>query len=160
MRVQKRLGLCSNGQSKHSRLTARSTAAELGSTAVHCAPRTLGQYQEPRPAVPWAVPCDLINQLLTLTRKISALTARTQLGQIMNRAVENNDRFLVKRNGEPTVLILSVADYVKTFAPPPDWLERSWASAKRHVLDKLTMKEVAAARRERRTRKASSESGR
>src|SRR5437660_11957017 len=92
-----------------------------------------------------------------MTRKISALTARTQLGQIMNRAVENNDRFLVERNGEPGVLILSVTVYVKTFAPPPDWLEKSWDSAKRHGLDKLTMKEIdagiAASRRERRKQK-------
>ncbi len=89
-----------------------------------------------------------------MTRKISALTARTQLGQIMNRAVENNDRFLVERNGEPAVLILSVNDYVKTLAPPPDWLKKSWASAKRQGLDKLTTKEIdaeiAAARRDRR----------
>jgi prevent-host-death family protein len=93
-----------------------------------------------------------------MTRKISALTARTQLGQIMNRAVENNDRFLVERNGEPAVLILSVTDYVKTFAPPPDWLEKSWDSAKRHGLDKLTPKqidaEIAAARRDRRKPKS------
>jgi len=99
-----------------------------------------------------------------MTRKISALTARTQLGQIMNRAIENNDRFLVERNGEPAVLILSVTDYVKTFAPPPDWLEKSWGSATRHGLDKLTTKEIdaeiAASRRERRVRKAKSESGR
>jgi prevent-host-death family protein len=98
-----------------------------------------------------------------MTRKISALTARTQLGQIMNRAVENNDRFLVERNGEPAVLILSVADYVKTFAPPPDWLEKSWNSAKRHGLDRLTMKEIdteiAASRRGRRARKTKSRSG-
>src|ERR1700674_93130 len=98
-----------------------------------------------------------------MTRKISALTARTQLGQIMNRAVENNDRFLVERNGEPAVLILSVADYVKTFAPPPDWLEKSWESARRQGLDKLTMKEIdaeiAASRRERRARTAKSQSG-
>jgi prevent-host-death family protein len=98
-----------------------------------------------------------------MTRKISALTARTQLGQIMNRAVANNDRFLVERNGEPAVLILSVTDYVKTFAPPPDWLEKSWDSAKRQGLDKLTTKdidaEIAASRRQRRARKAKSESG-
>jgi prevent-host-death family protein len=99
-----------------------------------------------------------------MTRKISALTARTQLGQIMNRAVENNDRFLVERNGEPTVLILSVADYVRTLAPPPDWLEKSWNGAKRNGLDKLTSKEIdaeiSASRRERRGRKAKSVSGR
>jgi prevent-host-death family protein len=99
-----------------------------------------------------------------MTRKISALTARTQLGQIMNRAVENNDRFLVERNGEPAVLILSVADYVRTLAPPPDWLEKSWDSAKRRGLDKLTSKEIdaeiATSRRQRRGRKAKSESSR
>src|ERR1700692_252231 len=95
-----------------------------------------------------------------MTRKISALIARTQLGQIMNRAIENNDRFLVERNGEPAVLILSVSDYVKTFAPPPDWLEKSWNSAKRQGLDKPIMRdidaEIAASRGERRARRAKS----
>src|ERR1700732_3297239 len=95
-----------------------------------------------------------------MTRKISALTARTQLGQIMNRAVDNNDRFLVERNGEPAVLILSVGDFVKTLAPPPDWLEKSWTSAKRNRLDKLSMEdidaEVALSRRAKRARKAKS----
>jgi prevent-host-death family protein len=98
-----------------------------------------------------------------MIRKISALTARTQLGQIMNRAVENNDRFLVERNGEPAVLILSVADYIKTIAPPPDWLKNLQDDAKRKGLDKLTMEEIdaeiAASRRDRRARKAKSESG-
>ena len=79
-----------------------------------------------------------------------------QLGQIMNRAGEHNDRFLVERNGEPAVLILSVADYVKTFAPPPEWLKKSWDSSKRKGLDKLTMNEIdaeiAASRRQRRDR--------
>jgi prevent-host-death family protein len=99
-----------------------------------------------------------------MTRKISALTARTQLGQIMNRAVEHNERFLVERNGEPAVLILSVTDFVKTLAPPPDWLEKSWESARRHGLDKLTMEdidaEISAHRHAKRTRKAKPESRR
>jgi prevent-host-death family protein len=93
-----------------------------------------------------------------MIRKISALTARTQLGQIIDRAVENNDRFLVERNGEPAVMIFSVSDYVKTFAPPPDWLQKSWEGAKRRGLDKLTMKEIdaeiAASRREKHVRTA------
>lgn len=50
---------------------------------------------------------------------ISALTARTQLGQIIKRATKNNERFLVGRRGEPSVVIMSVKDYIKTFAPPP-----------------------------------------
>lgn len=91
-----------------------------------------------------------------MTRTITAVTASTQFGQIMDRAVEHNDRFLVERDGEPAVLILSVADFVKTLAPPPDWLQKSWDSAKREGLDKLGMEEIDAeidaARRERRER--------
>jgi len=92
-----------------------------------------------------------------MTRKITAVTARTQFGQILERAVEHNDRFLVERNGEPAVLILSVSDFVKTLAPAPDWLTDIQKDAKRKGLDKLTMSdidsEIAAARRERRERR-------
>ena len=91
-----------------------------------------------------------------MTRKISADTARSQFGKIMDRAVEHNDRFLVERNGEPAVLIISVTDFVKTLAPAPDWLKDIQSDAKRKGLDKLTMgdidAEIAAARRERRQR--------
>ena len=91
-----------------------------------------------------------------MTRRITAVTARTQFGQIMGLAVEHNDHFLVERNGEPAVLILSVADFVKTLAPAPDWLKEIQEDAKRKGLDKLTMSdidaEIAAARRERRER--------
>jgi prevent-host-death family protein len=89
-----------------------------------------------------------------VTSKISARTARAQFGRIINRAVENHERFLVERNGKPMVMILSVTDYVRTVAPPPDWLERSWGRAKRNGLEKLTAKEIdaeiAASRRGRR----------
>src|SRR6266700_2881413 len=91
-----------------------------------------------------------------MTRKITAVNARTQFGKIMDRAVEHNDRFLVERNGEPAVLIISVIDFVKTLAPAPDWLKDIQNDAKRKGLDKLTMgdidAEIAAARRERRER--------
>ena len=89
-----------------------------------------------------------------MTRKVTALIARTQFGQIMNRAVQNHERFFVERNGEPSVVIMSISDFVKTVAPIPAWLEKSWTSAKRHGLDKLSMSqidaEIAATRQERR----------
>jgi len=88
-----------------------------------------------------------------MTRKITAVTARTQFGQIVDRAVDHNDRFLVERNGELAVLILSVNDFVKTLAPPPDWLKDIQDDAKRKGLDKLTLAdidaEIDAARRDR-----------
>ncbi len=55
----------------------------------------------------------------SMTNVVSALTARTQLGQIIKRATQKNERFLVGRRGEPSVVIMSVKDYMKTFAPPP-----------------------------------------
>jgi hypothetical protein len=78
----------------------------------------------------------------------------------VDRAVKHNDRFLVERNGEPAVLILSVTDFVKTLAPAPDWLKEIQDDARRKGLDNLTMDdidaEIAVARRERETDRRSS----
>jgi prevent-host-death family protein len=79
-----------------------------------------------------------------MDRRVDAHVARTQFVQIMNRSVENNERFIVDRRGEPAVVIMSVEDFIKTVAPPPKWLEKAWASAKQRGLDKLTPQEVDA----------------
>ena len=87
-------------------------------------------------------------------RRVDAHLARTQFGQIMDRAVENNERFVVERRGEPAVVIMSVQDFIRTAAPPPDWLEKAWSGAKKRGLDKLTTpdidEEISAHRREKR----------
>lgn len=91
-----------------------------------------------------------------MTKKISALTARTQFGQIMNRAVERQERFLVDRRGEPAVIIMSVDDYLETIAPEDSALRKIRDEAKRTGLDKFTMEEIdaeiAAYRREKRAK--------
>ena len=73
---------------------------------------------------------------------VSALTARTQFGQIMKRASEKNERFLVDRRGEPAVIIMSVKDYVKTFAPPPAELTAMQQQAKKTGMNKLSMRQI------------------
>ena len=86
-----------------------------------------------------------------MTNVVSALTARTQLGQIIRRATQNNERFMVGRRGEPSVVIMSIQDYIKTFAPPPKELLAIQESAKRTGASHLTAGQinrlVAAARR-------------
>ncbi|HJU16788.1 MAG TPA: type II toxin-antitoxin system Phd/YefM family antitoxin [Stellaceae bacterium] len=86
-----------------------------------------------------------------MDRRIDAHIARTQFGQIMDLATRNNERFIVDRRGEPAVVIMSVQDFIRTAAPPPDWLEKAWAGAKQRGLDKLTSTdiddEIAASRR-------------
>ena len=54
-----------------------------------------------------------------MSNVISAVTARTQLGQILKRASEGDERFLVDRRGEPSVIIMSIKDYIKNIAPSP-----------------------------------------
>ena len=79
-----------------------------------------------------------------MNRRVDAHIARTQFGQIMNRAVEHNERFVVDRRGEPTVVIMSVKDFIQTIAPPPKWLEKAWSGAEKRGVDKLTLAEINA----------------
>ncbi len=73
---------------------------------------------------------------------VSALTARTQLGQILRRVIDNNERFVVDRRGEPSAVIMSIKDYVDTIAPTPKWLADIQAASKRRGTDKLTMRQI------------------
>ena len=88
-----------------------------------------------------------------MDRRIDAHIARTQFGQIMDLATKNNERFVVDRRGEPAVVIMSVQDFIRTAAPPPDWLQKAWAGAKRRGVDALAPAdidaEIAAHRRSR-----------
>jgi prevent-host-death family protein len=88
-----------------------------------------------------------------MTSVVSALTASTQFGQIMKRAMQKNERFVVGRRGAPSVVIMSVQDYMKTFAPAPEELRAMQATAKRTGAAGLTTgrvnRIVAAVRRER-----------
>jgi prevent-host-death family protein len=73
-----------------------------------------------------------------MTNVVSALTARTQFGQIIERATQKNERFVVGRRGEPSVVIMSMKDYMDTFAPAPGELRAMQATAKRTGANKLT----------------------
>jgi prevent-host-death family protein len=89
-----------------------------------------------------------------MNRRVDAHIARTQFGQIIDRALANNERFIVERRGEPAVVIMSIQDYIRTASPPPDWLEKAWDGAKRRGVDKLTPAdidaEISSYRREKR----------
>jgi prevent-host-death family protein len=79
-----------------------------------------------------------------MDRRIDAHIARTQLGQIMDLVTKNNERFIVDRRGKPAVVIMSVQDFIRTAAPPPDWLQEAWAGAKQRALDALPPAEIDA----------------
>lgn len=81
------------------------------------------------------------------------MAARTQFGQIMRRAGQQQERFVVDKRGEPQVVIMGVKDFLKTIAPEPEVLVAIRAEAKRKKKSILTMRqidhEIAAFRRER-----------
>jgi prevent-host-death family protein len=77
-----------------------------------------------------------------MDRRIDAHIARTQFGQIMDLATKNDERFIVDRRGEPAVVIMSVRDFIRMAAPPPDWLQKAWSGAKRRGLDALTPADI------------------
>lgn len=89
----------------------------------------------------------------SVPKVISALAARTQFGQIMRRASQKQERFLVDRRGRPEVVIMGVDDFLKTIVPEAKVLAAIRAESKRNRNSTLTMRqidqEIAAYRRER-----------
>jgi prevent-host-death family protein len=81
---------------------------------------------------------------LKVTKNISALIARTQLGQILERVKKNQDRFLISKKGEATAVILSVEDYLKNIVKQPDVLIKLQKQAKKAGTDKLSLEDIDA----------------
>jgi len=73
---------------------------------------------------------------------ISALTARTQFGQILKRAGKGDERFLVDRRGEPAVIIMSVKDYIKNIAPAPEAYKATREDARRKGASSISVREI------------------
>jgi len=79
-----------------------------------------------------------------VTKVIPALIARTQLGQILERVSENQDRFLISRRGKAQAVIFSVEDYLRTIVKQPEAITKLRAIAKEKGLDNLSMAEIDA----------------
>jgi prevent-host-death family protein len=96
----------------------------------------------------------------TILSVIPALTARTQLGQILRRVRNNNERFVVDRRGEPQAVIMSVEEYLRTFAKvPARFVKKMQRIAKAQKNDSLSLREINLEinryrRRERRAKNA------
>jgi prevent-host-death family protein len=54
-----------------------------------------------------------------MTKQIDALSARTHFGEVMQKAQQNNVRFLVSRRGKPAVVIMGVNDYLQNVLKEP-----------------------------------------
>lgn len=79
-----------------------------------------------------------------VTKVIPALTARTQLGQILQRVRDQQDRFLISRRGKAQAVIMSVEDYLRSVVQQPEALTELREAAKRSGVNALTMQEIDA----------------
>jgi prevent-host-death family protein len=80
---------------------------------------------------------------------VPALTARTQLGQILRRVRQNKERFVVDRRGEPQAVIMSVEEYLNNFGRAPGVLQQIRTSAKKRKISMRTINmEIKRSRRE------------
>jgi len=77
-----------------------------------------------------------------IAQVLSALTARTQFGQILKRAGKNRERFVVGRRGEPQVVIMGIEEYLRNFAKPLPVMEEIRREAKAKGLGRLTMQDI------------------
>jgi prevent-host-death family protein len=79
---------------------------------------------------------------VNMPKVISALAARTQFGQILRRARQLQERFVVDKRGEPQVVIMGVKDFLKTVAPEPEVLAAIRAEARRSKRNRLTLPQI------------------
>jgi|SRR5215475_1488696 len=92
----------------------------------------------------------------TKLKIVPALTARTQLGQILTRVRKNCERFVVDKRGEPQAVIMSVEEYLRHFAKVPDALAKIQEEAKAKKLNRMSLREInLEIRRYRRERRGS-----
>lgn len=86
-----------------------------------------------------------------MNKSIDALTARTQFGGIMEKANKDQTRFVVNKRGKPSVVILSVEDYLRNVVKRPSIVVELQQEAAKSGLSKMTdaeiQKEIKAARR-------------
>ena len=85
---------------------------------------------------------------------VPALTARTQLGQILRRVRQNKERFVIDKRGEPQAVIISVEEYLRNFVQAPRILKKIRRSLKNKRTKPISLRtinlEIKKYRRERR----------
>lgn len=77
-----------------------------------------------------------------MTKKVSALLARTQFGQILERVSHNDERFLVTKNGQAKAVILGIEDFMQSIAQTPEALATLQEQAQKSGADRLSLEEI------------------
>ena len=74
-----------------------------------------------------------------VTAIISAREARTHLGEILERAMKSQERFLINRNGKAAAVIMGVEDYLQNVIEQPEVLTRLEEQARLAGSDEMSL---------------------
>jgi len=77
-----------------------------------------------------------------MTKNVSALIARTQFGQILERVSQGQERFLVTKKGEAKAIILGIEDFMRSLMQTPESLADLQDQAKKSGANKLSLEDI------------------
>jgi prevent-host-death family protein len=73
---------------------------------------------------------------------VSALTARSNFGRLLDRIDAEQRSLIIEKRGIPRAILLSIRDYVKLAAPEPQVLKVLGEEAERNGTSKLTSRQI------------------
>jgi prevent-host-death family protein len=77
-----------------------------------------------------------------MSNVISALTARSQFGQILDQVEQQRRSFVIEKRGSPKAILMGIQDYIRLAAPEPEILKSLGEASIRRGTDKLTMRQI------------------
>ncbi len=77
-----------------------------------------------------------------MSNVISALTARSQFGQILDQVDKQRRSFVIEKRGSPKAILLGIEDYIRLAAPEPEILTSLGEASSRRGTDKLTLRQI------------------
>ncbi len=75
-------------------------------------------------------------------KMVSALTARSHFGALLQRVQDNGGSLVISKRGIPKAVLLSIRDYVRLAAPEPQVLRLIGEESERHGTNKLSSRQI------------------
>jgi prevent-host-death family protein len=76
------------------------------------------------------------------SRVVSALTARSHFGRLLERVETQNRSVVIEKRGRPKAVLLSIKDYVRLAAPEPQVLRLIGDESRRNKTDRLSSRQI------------------
>ena len=73
---------------------------------------------------------------------VSALQARSRLGQLLRRVDDEQLSLVIQKRGKPKAVLLSIRDYVRLAVPEPEVLKLIGKEAERNGTSKLSTPQI------------------